>query len=332
MAEVKWIKVTTDIFDDEKILLIESMPDADSIIVIWFKLLCLAGKQNNHGVFMINDKIPYTEEMFATIFRRNINTVRLALKTFEQFDMIEIYNDTVIIPKWEKHQSLDALEKSREATRNRVKKWREQQKLLTCNCDSNVTCNVTDTVTDNVTETDGNGDRIRIEKENKNKNINNNGHSTIEQDKPVRSISAKTDDFERLWELYPKKEGKKEAWAAFQRSIKNGTTVEAIENGINAYNQHIKICCIERQYIKKGSTYFKQEAWNDVYNDKDSEQSYDIDEFEKFAITFSGNTKKRSGEKPPPPGKDPNRGYYDKHGKWVTTSYDKNACKAPWEN
>ena len=129
MAEVKWIKVTTDIFDDEKILLIESMPDADSIIVIWFKLLCLAGKQNNHGVFMINDKIPYTEEMFATIFRRNINTVRLALKTFEQFDMIEIYNDTVIIPKWEKHQSLDALEKSREATRNRVKKWREQQKL-----------------------------------------------------------------------------------------------------------------------------------------------------------------------------------------------------------
>ena len=49
MADVKWIKIATDIFDDEKILLIESLPEADSIIVIWFKLLCLAGKQNNSG-------------------------------------------------------------------------------------------------------------------------------------------------------------------------------------------------------------------------------------------------------------------------------------------
>lgn len=60
---------------DEKILLIESLPDADVIIVIWFKVLCLAGKQNNHGVFMLNDSIPYTDEMLATIFRRHIPCV-----------------------------------------------------------------------------------------------------------------------------------------------------------------------------------------------------------------------------------------------------------------
>ena len=50
-TDVKWIKIVTNIFDDEKILLIESMPEADSIIVIWFKLLCMAGKQNNKGIF-----------------------------------------------------------------------------------------------------------------------------------------------------------------------------------------------------------------------------------------------------------------------------------------
>lgn len=33
MSNVKWIKITVNIFDDEKILLIESLPDADSIIV-----------------------------------------------------------------------------------------------------------------------------------------------------------------------------------------------------------------------------------------------------------------------------------------------------------
>jgi predicted phage replisome organizer len=94
MAEVKWIKIVTDVFDDEKTLMIETLPDADSIIVIWFKLLCLAGKQNNSGVFLMG-RMPYTDEMFATVFRRPLNTVRLALKTFEDFGMIEIINDIV---------------------------------------------------------------------------------------------------------------------------------------------------------------------------------------------------------------------------------------------
>ena len=56
-ASISWIKITTNIFDDEKILLIESLPEADSIIVIWFKLLTLAGKCNNNGILMLNDSI-----------------------------------------------------------------------------------------------------------------------------------------------------------------------------------------------------------------------------------------------------------------------------------
>ena len=130
MAEVKWIKIVTDIFDDEKILLIESLPDRDSIIVVWFKLLCMAGKQNNGGVFILGGKIPYTDEMLATIFRRPINTVRLALETFEKFGMIEIIEDTIIIPNWDKHQNLEKLEKVREQTRKRVAKHKEKQKAL----------------------------------------------------------------------------------------------------------------------------------------------------------------------------------------------------------
>lgn len=129
MADVKWIKVTTDIFDDEKILLIETMPDADSIIVIWFKLLCLAGKANNSGVFLLG-RIAYTDEMFATIFRRPINTVRLALKTFEQFGMIEIINDCVTIPNWSKHQTLDKIEAKNAYMRDYMREYREKQKAL----------------------------------------------------------------------------------------------------------------------------------------------------------------------------------------------------------
>ena len=138
MADVKWIKIVTDIFDDEKILLIESMPEHDAIIVIWFKLLCLAGKMNNGGVFIMNDKIPYTEEMLATIFRRPLNTVRLALNTFEQFGMIERVENVITIPNWSKHQTLDQLEERKEYMRKYMQKYREKQKQIACNVNGKV--------------------------------------------------------------------------------------------------------------------------------------------------------------------------------------------------
>lgn len=137
MADVKWIKVTTDIFDDEKILLIESLPDADAIIVIWFKLLCLAGKTNNSGIFMLNDRIAYTNQMLATIFRRKESVVNMALTTFEQFGMIEIVDDVITIPNWGKHQNLDQLELKRDYMKNYMKEYRaKQQKQISCKTNS----------------------------------------------------------------------------------------------------------------------------------------------------------------------------------------------------
>ena len=114
MADVKWIKITTDIFDDEKILLIESLPDAYAVIVVWFKLLCLAGKQNNSGVFIMSNKIAYTDKMLATIFRMRESTVQLALRTFEEFGMIEIVDGVITIQNWGKHQNHDQLEKKKQ--------------------------------------------------------------------------------------------------------------------------------------------------------------------------------------------------------------------------
>lgn len=129
-SDVKWIKITTDVFDDEKILLIESLPAADSIIVIWFKLLCLAGKQNNSGVFVMGDRIPYTDKMLATIFRRDESVVRLALSTFEEFGMIELIDGVITIPNWGKHQSLEQIEARKEYQREYQREYRQKQKLL----------------------------------------------------------------------------------------------------------------------------------------------------------------------------------------------------------
>ena len=177
MADVKWIKICTDIFDDEKMVLLDSIPEHDAIIVVWFKLLCMAGKQNNGGIFMLNDRIAYTDEMLAAIFHRPINIVRLALTTFEKFGMIEIVNNAYTIPNWEKHQNIDGLEKIREQNRIRQAKFKEKQRLLESN------------VTDNVAVTQGNATDIDIDKKKKRKDIkNNNDVLCDDSSKPYKII------------------------------------------------------------------------------------------------------------------------------------------------
>lgn len=163
MSEIKWIKITTDIFDDEKICLIDALPDHDAILVIWFKILALAGKHNRNGLLMMSDKVHYTDEMLATIFRRPLNTVRMALGIFEQFGMVEIIDGIIALPNWEKHQNIDGMEKIKTQTRNRVARYREKQKNLAL---GNVTCNVTVTES-NATEED----RDKELDKDKNKNI-----------------------------------------------------------------------------------------------------------------------------------------------------------------
>lgn len=101
MGEVKWIKITTDIFDNEKMYAIETQQDGFLIELIWFKLLCLAGKCNNHGFLIVSGKIAYTDEMLSKIFRISIGSVQRALKLFEQLEMIEVVDNVYMITNWD---------------------------------------------------------------------------------------------------------------------------------------------------------------------------------------------------------------------------------------
>ena len=199
MADIKWIKIVTDIFDDEKMLLIETLPEADSIIVIWFKLLCLAGKQNNSGVFTLNNKIPYTEKMLATIFRRKETTVKLALETFENFGMIEIINNTITIPNWSKHQNFDKIEAKNEYMREYMKQYREKQKLL---AEGKKQCKVNSKVNSktNVSLLDKNRiDKNRIDK---NRIDKNNNISVKHKYGEYQNVLLKDEELEKLKKDY----------------------------------------------------------------------------------------------------------------------------------
>ena len=127
---VKWIKLTVDFFDDEKILLIMSMPNGHIITIVWIMLLCLAGKQNNSGVFKFNNGVPYTDKMLATIFRMDEAMVSLALDTFVSFGMIQIVGGVITITNWGKHQNLDKIEEHNEYMRNYMRTYRAKQKAI----------------------------------------------------------------------------------------------------------------------------------------------------------------------------------------------------------
>lgn len=128
MADVKWIRIVTDIFDDEKMYAIECMPDGKDIELIWFKILCLAGKCNQNGFLIINRKLAYTDEMLAKIFRTDLGVVQRALEVFQSLGMIEVIENVYMVSNWSKHQNQIGLEKIREQNRIRQKRFRESQK------------------------------------------------------------------------------------------------------------------------------------------------------------------------------------------------------------
>lgn len=150
-SDVFWIKLQTRTFDSETIMLLESMPEGDTILVIWFKMQILAGKCNAGGYLLLNGERPYSDEMLATVFRRPLNTVRFAISAFLEFKMVEIIDGAYFLPEWGKHQNIIGLEKIREQTRQRVARHRAKPK--------DVTLRVTQS---NVTETDK---EIKLEKQ-----------------------------------------------------------------------------------------------------------------------------------------------------------------------
>lgn len=254
MADVKWIKLSTDIFDNRKIRQIESMPNGDSIIVIWLKLLILAGDVNDGGLVYFTKDIPYTDQLLSTQFGRPIATVQLALQVFEQFGMIEIVDDVIMVSNWERYQNTDKLAEIREYNRIAKQKSRERR-MLASNVNDKSRTSQGQVKESQDTDIDKETDK------NKNKNV-------------------LIDEFETLWKIYPRKQGKKKALDAYLRSRKKGTSFEEVETGIKAYSAHIKRMKIESQYIKQGSTFFSQMAWQDDWSDgrPEAEEDAELDE------------------------------------------------------
>lgn len=141
MGDVQWIKLYVNTFNvSRKLKQIEQMKGGDTIIVVWIKLLCLAGSVNDGGMVYVTPEIPFTVEGLAEELRKPVKAIRHALDTLARYKQIVMDDAGFIkIVSWDKYQDLDRLNEIREQTRKRVAKCRENKKVR----DGNATCNAT---------------------------------------------------------------------------------------------------------------------------------------------------------------------------------------------
>lgn len=144
MAQVKWVKITTDMFDNRKIKHLRKLPDGNNIVLIWVMLLTMAGRCNAGGMIFLTENIPYTTKMLADELGFEENTVKLAIGALEQLNMVQTDNGYFTIAGWEEYQNIEGMDRIREQTNKRVAAYRKRQKaLIQSSDDCNATCNVT---------------------------------------------------------------------------------------------------------------------------------------------------------------------------------------------
>lgn len=115
-----------------------------------------------------------------------------------------------------------------------------------------------------------------------NVNVNVNGYKEKENIKKKKAQNEA--DFETLWELYPRKNGKKDAKRHYLAAVAQGATYESVKAGIEAYKKYIEKTHTEPQYIKMGSSFFCQRCWEDDWTVPKSEPKEKKKEPPKYKV------------------------------------------------
>ena len=118
-------------FDKRKIKKLRRLPAGNELLLIWIMLLATAGKCNAGGMIFITESVPFTEDDLADELDFDVNTIRLALKAFQELDMIALSEDGYIsVLGWEEYQNIDKLAEIRAKDRERKRIKRAEAKAL----------------------------------------------------------------------------------------------------------------------------------------------------------------------------------------------------------
>lgn len=128
MADLQWLKLSTNFFDNNKIKLLESENYGDTLIRIWIQLLTIAMKCNYQGKLSITEDKPMTIIEISKIMGKSKKKIEKTLSIFQELQMIVIEDKFYKIKNWSKYQSVDRLEEIRLQNCKRQQKYREKKR------------------------------------------------------------------------------------------------------------------------------------------------------------------------------------------------------------
>ena len=130
MKKLQWLKTKVGLFLDPRILYLMNLPNGDSYIVLWFFLKDMAGMVNDDGKIYVSETEPLTTQLIAKSLHRRQPFIENGLRALEQVDLIERDEKGLIrIVIWDELQSFHRDERRREQTNERVRRYRERQRL-----------------------------------------------------------------------------------------------------------------------------------------------------------------------------------------------------------
>ena len=227
MADVKWIKITTDMFDNRKLKHLRRLPDGNNIVLIWVMLLTMAGRCNAGGMIFLTENIPYTAKMLADELDFEENTVLLALNALEQLNMIVADSGFFKVAGWDEYQNIDGLEKIRESKRLAQARWRNKQKAL---AESSVVDSTVESPRISVDDADKDKELdIDIKKEDKRKSVKETTRDIFDRLLPEYDLSVMLQEKMTEWITY--KTERKEPYK--EQGMK--TLLRQVENNASKY-------------------------------------------------------------------------------------------------
>ena len=244
LAEVKWIKITTDMFDNRKIKHLRRLPEGNSIVLIWVMLLTMAGRCNSGGMIFLTENIPYTPKMLADELDFEENTVILALEALDRLGMIVTNNGYFTVAGWNEHQNIEGMDKIREQNRLRKQRYDAKQKALPA---SNVTSNVTVTQS-NATDIDKDIEKEREEEKEELSKDNSKKKPTKHKYGEYSNVLLSDADMEKLKAEFPDWQARIERLSSYMAStgksyknhlatIRNWARKDAQERPKSSYKQ-----------------------------------------------------------------------------------------------
>jgi len=177
-------KLQIDMFDNEKIKIIQARPKGDTLLILWIRLIVLAEKSNAGGLVQLEDGVPYTAKMLAVVFGKSLRMINLALTTFEELRMIKNTTEGICIISENQDSKEEREERIRE--QNRIRKQRERRQKKEAAAQTAERENVTEmsrSVTEKTVEMSRDKSRNKDEKE----------RTKEKEEKEIKEISSKED-------------------------------------------------------------------------------------------------------------------------------------------